>query len=307
MLKILLISISAVSIPTGCSPFCFPLKASSASLLPPNRGSVHLNNEMQQTEITGGILQSYDRSDTDERIELWLDLRGTTITPKMAIEMWKTEIEDGQMEHEHPGPSPNAPFSKCLISFDERQQIEFTIEDTLCSMDVLMVGRDGYSFKSIYAQPSDLIGTIVSLKSSQSTAMPLLPDPLSLIEKYSNGEWILFDTKEWKKYGEDEKLGMLFPLVELVGSVDRNVNNGRIGWTCHSRSEVIKSAMWKKCQPDISTKTLDSGIVIPGDEIADGRVVQNDERTKYVITVPYDSGLLRAAMSLINDVDGNNG
>ncbi|KAL3801763.1 hypothetical protein HJC23_001159 [Cyclotella cryptica] len=305
--QIFLFILSAVSTPLGCSPFCIPFKSSSPSLLTNSRSSAQLNNEILRPEITLGILRSDEGGDANGRIELWLDLRGTTITPNMAIELWKTEIEDGQMDHDRTGSFSKAPFSKCLISYDESQQIGsptlFTIGARECSIEVLMAGRDGESFKSISNQPSDSTGTIVSLKLSQSTSMPILPDPLSLMDEYSNRGWVLFDTKEWKILGEEEKLGMLFPVVDLVGSGDRN----GLGWTCHSKSEIIKSAMWMKCQPDASTKTLDSGIVVPDDEVTGRLVLQNDRRTKYAIIVPYDFGLLRAAMSLINDTDVSNG
>jgi hypothetical protein len=269
-----------------CSPF---------SSIPPNR---RIHSQLYNDILHDGMIPESIQSitNTDHKIEVWLDLRGTSITPKTALELWQVEVQDELLDQ------VQLPFTKCLISYTGRDSSALSNGE----IDVLMIDQDGCTFKSIL-DPSASIGQIIHLKSSQSSYMPILPDPLALIDSYSNGQWILLDTNSWKKIDESEKLGSLFPVAELITSMDQTGSNGRIGWTCHTKSEVIKSAMWMQCQSmkgsSVSpTKTLDSGIIVLG-EMSDAPSQQTTSDSKFVIVVPYDVGLLRTAMSFISDND----
>ncbi|KAL7514538.1 hypothetical protein ACHAXN_013337 [Cyclotella atomus] len=263
-----------------------------------NRMHSYLYNDLLQDGTVPEVIQNIAK--IDHKIEVWLDLRGTSITPKTALELWQVEMQDEQLDQ------VQVPFAKCLISHNERDSS--ALSNGNGEIDVIMVGTDGCSFRSISDQSAS-IGQIINLESSQSSYMPILPDPLPLVDAYSNGQWILLDTNSWKKIDESEKLSSLFPLAELIISMDQPGSNGRIGWTCHTKSEVIKSAMWIQCQgmkgsSGAPTKTLDSGIIVPG-ESSYAPSQQTTGGTKFVILVPYDVGLLRTTMSFIYDNDAD--
>ena len=107
-------------------------------------------------------------------------------------------VSDVQLERDV--TSTPIPFTTCLISSDA--QYSSTPE-----VDVMIVDKDGVLIRPVSSaeQPTTSIGQVVTLDSSQNH-MPTLPDPLPLIDKYSNGEWILLDTNAWKKISEDKKI-----------------------------------------------------------------------------------------------------
>ena len=111
-------------------------------------------------------------------------------------------------------------------------------------------------------------------------------------------------------------------IVELISS---SAYRGRIGWTCHSKNEVVKAAMWiqsmgigsgfggREGSGMMRTKTLESGILIPEDftrETAiDGSTSDHavDRTFSFAIIVPYDLGLIRTSMLLFGNGDNQNG
>jgi hypothetical protein len=285
--------IIATGIPIG-SPFCF-------SNNPRYRRNSRIYSDTLRDELTDKATDS--GAVTNSKIEVWLDLRGTSITPKMALELWQTEMQDMQ----HDILFTQVPFTKCLVSYDERDSSKLSRN---VFVEVMMVDENGDSFGSTSLEHSAISGKIVKLEASSTHFMPVLPDPLPLMDQYSQGGWILLDTCAWRKIDETEKFGSLFPLVELITSMEQG-SNGKTGWTCYTKSEVTKSAMWIQCQDmkgtlEMSTKTLDSGIIIPGNLDDTASSSSNNVDTKYVIIVPYDVGLLKTAMSFMmdNDTDG---
>lgn len=263
----------------------------------PRSGSAksQLRSEILRDETFPEIL---DVPSVSSKIEVWLDLRGTSITPETALEFWRAEVQDMQIDWCH---AQQVPFTKCLISYDEQELPKN-------EMNVLMVDTHGNSFSAVSDKQSASIGDIVRLEPFQSNSMPTLPDPLPLIDKLSNGKWLLLDTKAWKKIDTSEKLDLLFPLVELVTPMKQS-GESVIGWTCHSKSEVIRSAMWARAyhQSSLSqrsTKTIASGIIIPDDTQPENTLgMARNDRTKFVILIPYDLGMLKTALSFIEDND----
>jgi len=253
---------------------------------------------MRGETSSDAMIGAASSSSSSSKMEVWLDLRGTSITPKAALELWRAEVQN-DMQLERDVTSTPIPFTTCLISSDA--QYSSTPE-----VDVMIVDKDGVLIRPVSSaeQPTTSIGQVVTLDSSQNH-MPTLPDPLPLIDKYSNGEWILLDTNAWKKISEDKKLAALFPVAELIICMDPSGKGGRIGWTCHTKSEVTKSAMWVQSQEKrgssgiMSAKTLASGIMIPGENTN----MPNSGSTDFIIVIPYDVGLLNAVSSFIHDDD----
>jgi hypothetical protein len=300
--KLSLLAILSAGIP-GCSSFCHPSPHRSSHIaFRSSRSHVLFNNEVVREGIISETTPADDDGNNDGRIEFWLDLRGTSITPKTALELWDAEAQDANKKDANPSFSP--PFSKFLVSFNDKQPTDST------QGNVMMVEEDGESFNSISTKQPFSFGSIVHLEASQSTSMPILPDPLPLIDKYSSGESTMLDTNAWRKAHEDEKLGLLFPLVELITSMPQHLNNNQriLGWTCCSESEIIKSAMWIQCRggrggSEGRTKTLESGIVIVDEDGVNESGLGNGCSTRFVILIPYDVGLLKTAASLLQDGD----
>jgi hypothetical protein len=256
-------------------------------------------------------------------LELWLDLRGTSLTPKTALQLWAME---GQKENVIYAP----PFVKCLVSSMEMSYSSPSL-DIYDDIDVLIVEErmdDDDDMQYIVQQqtcnpsPSSsnyCIGRMLNLQVS-SSSKPILPNPLPAMEHASNGQWIIIDTDGWKKIEADERLRMALPLLELIASSSAATaasttkcasnNRGGIGLTCHTNNEVVKTIMFIQSMlaggggdgRQVRTKTLTSGIVIPDeDNTSIPSAGANDESTThhFAIVVPYDIELLRTAQLLL--------
>lgn len=257
-------------------------------------------------------------------LELWLDLRGSSLTPKTALQLWAME---GQKENMYAPP-----FVKCLVSSMEMSYSSPSL-DRYDDIDVLIVEErmdDDDDMQYITQQqlydpsPSSsssnyCLGRILNLHAS-SSSKPMLPDPLLAMEHASNGQWIIIDTDGWKKIEADERLRMSLPLLELIASSSAATaastkkcagnNRGGIGLTCHTNNEVVKTIMFIQSMMaggggdgrQVRTKTLTSGIVIPDeDNTSIPSAGANDESTThhFAIVVPYDIELLRTAQLLL--------
>jgi hypothetical protein len=251
-------------------------------------------------------------------LELWLDLRGTSLTPKTALQLWAME---GQKENMHAPP-----FVKCLVSSMEMSYSSPSL-DIYDDIDVLIVEErmDGdddmqYIVQQQTYDPSSsslsnyCIGRILNLQASSSK--PILPDPLPAMEHASNGQWIIIDTDGWKKIEADERLRMALPLLELIASSSATAasttcasnNRGGIGLTCHTNNEVVKTIMFIQSMlaggggdgRQVRTKTLTSGIVIPDEDNTSIPSADNESTMHhFAIVVPYDMELLRTAQLLL--------
>lgn len=252
-----------------------------------------------------------ENNNNNGALELWLDLRGTSLTPKTALELWDLEVDQNshqkqQLEGDEIMDSlPKAPFVKCLVSSKGGTSLQNDNEIDQ-NIDVLLVAQsnDDNDMMSIFQQTNQSFGRLLSLKASSS--MPILPDPLPAMEVASKGQWVILDTDGWKKIEEEERVSMVLPLMELICS-GASKSGGGIGLTCHTKNEVVKAAMFIQSLVgnasgnvggNARTKTLASGIVIPDEN--DG-AASSSAKHHFAIIVPFDMQLIRTAKLLIAD------
>jgi len=194
------------------------------------------------------------------------------------------------------------PFAKCLASSEDS-----SANQSRDGIDVLVTAKDeGRDMASITSKKGD-IGRILALQTSSS--MPVLPDPLPVMDVLSKGQWVVIDTSGWMKIDEGERLSMALPLIELFSSAaPRDTRTGGIGFTCRTKNEVVRTAMFIQSMTNggnsegrnVRTKTLSSGIVVPDDDAVVG-FVSGFAAPRFAIICPYDMELLRTATLLLGD------
>mmetsp|Transcript_24828 Transcript_24828/g.44656 ORF Transcript_24828/g.44656 Transcript_24828/m.44656 type:complete len:370 (+) Transcript_24828:37-1146(+) len=354
-IAILALCLCLICIPmTGCSAFhqqhtIFPsLSRSSYRTREPT--CIH-QSTTSSSSTDKNIFYNINISDNDDAheyqgehdniggvVELWLDLRGTSLTPKAVLKLW--HLEERQNNQQQPLENNNdttadsllakAPFVKCLMSPNEKfrdSPPQKNNNENEQHIDVLFVAeKDGGDMNYLLRQanrspsstsaPDSIIGRILSLQAS-SSSMPILPDPLPAMEVASKGQWIILDTNGWKKIAEDDRISNVLSLAGLISSGSNS--GGGIGLTCHTNNEVVKAAMFIQSMTNnggggggggnTRTKTLESGIVIPDDDDDDAEmssgsgsgIRKSGKRTNFAIIVPYDVGLLQTATLLLDD------
>jgi hypothetical protein len=305
-------------IPMGCSAFFHHRSLRPFSTV--NHSITGAERSLNRTSV-GKRVGTSQEHDPGGGLELWLDLRGTSLSPKTALELW--DLEEHRGGESLSDRSPDAPFVKCLVSSADTtfaspsQNSDNEIDQNI---DVLLVteGGDDEGMRFIVQQldqsnVSICIGRLLSVQASSS--MPILPDPLPAMEVASNGQWIVIDTNGWKKIDEGERLRMALPLFELIStSAAKSSCGGGIGLTCHTNNEVVKAVMFIQSMTNcggsngiqMRTKTLLSGIVVPDDDTPTTRASTNPSTTRrFAIVVPYEMELLRTAKLLFADKETN--
>ena len=312
----------------GCSAFCYQQNMFATSSLSRSkrlRSSTYIYSSTTSSSrsvdksIIDDIIDDRDMNEGIGGLELWIDLRGTSLTPKTALELWELE---GNNQNECSTSNsydmdclPRVPFVKCLVS-SLVSSTEKLQDYTNSHLDILLVANDEEDgdMPTIYQQtdPSSkesTIGKVLTLQRT-STSIPILPDPLPSIELVSRNQWVIIDTNNWKKINEEERIGMVLPMMELISSGFSTTNTcggvggGGIGITCHTNNEIVKAAMFIRSLTNgggsersarTKTKTLDSGIVIPDDSEMNSLLLGNDtnQMQQFAIIVPFDMELLR--------------
>jgi len=264
-------------------------------------------------------------------VEIWLDCRHTSLSPSTALELWDLECPDANYNNDDVGLTKlGAPFTKCLVSpsdnvsnsnGEKQMQLQNNIQVLVDS------GTNNNNNKqTTESTSSSSWGKVLPLQTN-TQSMPILPDPLPAMETISQGQYIILDTtKGWKKVEEEQRLSYLLPLAELIssgattGGENGSSSSGGIGFTCLTKNEVVKVAMWIQSitnnnrsgdgggGQNVRVKTLENGLVIPdydGDVMSDLQKQfgsSRQARLQYAIVVPYDVGLLKtASMLLLNE------
>ena len=321
---------SVMCTPLFCSAFHQPSSTTSAETSRPRHFGFY--------STTGGSLvrsiQSMHGIEVDSflsgednysGIEVWLDLRGTSLTPNAALELWNLE-DTMNNQLNSLDRARNTPFHKCLVSLVRNSDGILPPKDSYennRSIEILAVSEctdENDIMPCIFHQTDPLatsptistcVGRLLPLQASSNT--PILPDPLPAMEVVSSGQWIVLDTEGWKKVAEEERLRMVLPLLELLSPGVSGSDHGGIGVTCQTTNEIVKAVMFIQCMTsgggsngrNIRTKTLESGIVVPQQQ--DLNILSSSgarSKRRFAIVVPCDMILLRTAkLMLANNSD----
>mmetsp|Transcript_2335 Transcript_2335/g.5034 ORF Transcript_2335/g.5034 Transcript_2335/m.5034 type:complete len:325 (+) Transcript_2335:37-1011(+) len=305
------------------NPTCIT-KAFDAGLFTNRKVTTRYNFPLAYGNQENTHKQENDRTRNDKRkFELWLDLRGTRLSPVTALELWSIEEQQSCVSRDN--FDELQPFVKCLVS-TKAEQFDYALlkflDDAVGNetIELMFLGDEECADNNSHAMPQKIIeystiskesivsGRLFSLVTSPSSStVPMLPDPLPVIEAATQGKWVVLDTIGWENLEEEERISLVFGLVELITSVAAE-NRGGIGLTCRSSTEVAKIAM--RIQSIVSgssgkktAKCTESGILIPNDACSSMDIVTEDReeelQSKFSIIVPFDMKLIRTALMLM--------
>ena len=315
-----------------CSAFYQPLIFAETSrprhvdfYSPSNDNAERIIQSIQDDNIGDGSFPS--GKDRSSGIEIWLDLRSTSLTPKAALELFNNLLPHDVGDNNGMDRVLNTPFQKCLISsVGSSNEVLPPKDDHAINqcIEILIVSECAYENEMPWiSQRTDTsstssatdagVGRILPLQASSN--VPILPDPVPALKVVSKGQWIILDTEGWKKVAEEERLRMVLPLLELLSSGVCNSDSGGIGLTCVTTNEIVKAFMYIQCMTscggsdgaNMRTKTLESGIVVPQQNEKNFSFASSSGTTsmrRFAIVVPCDMGLLRTAkLMLANNND----
>lgn len=188
-----------------------------------------------------------------QEVELWLDLRGTKVTPHVALTYIMQELRDDSFtEDENASRSTIMLASKVLVSSNDgtgnnstkekqqrhesnkalRDEIAHEIEDEEeIQIEILFtsVDKDRNSVNLCCRRRSEkdecenviTIGEVMNIPTGASSSY--IGDPIQALEVVSRGEWLFLDDhssniKMMKASSQDERIEAVQSLVELVSS-----------------------------------------------------------------------------------------
>lgn len=259
-------------------------------------------------------------SPLERSTELWLDLRGTAMHPRAAIDYLKEELtEEGLLF----SPSQDNQLIDRIILSDSSFQKLLNASDPFVDSSEILYQPDGVTDGFLASSRCGLslpFGHSISIPRDNAVAVG---DPMAAMRILGEGKWILLENAEKEldpdkesfrvdaissfldiastatsgPWGQslpssaiDSDLGLLIQ-SETDSKSDCDLKRGGVAVHCPTKSFLVHLASAIQCFQSVSTTTMtESGIIIQG-----GNVV-NVPSLPTAIALPFDVRLWKTAM-----------
>jgi hypothetical protein len=199
------------------------------------------------------------------KMEFWLDLRGTKLSPQ--------DIQQ-QLEQE---------FGDCFATDSKLRSLvtRFLVSrgahsDSSLPANTIFVNDDDHLMSNT------LDGIVMSLHTSGMVA-----DPLSVIDTVAQGRWVIIQSLEQTSPPPDS----LLHLVSLVSSVA--TQGAGVAWPCRTPSDVWEACRYVMLDPLSSISP--GGILLPTQD------TQSENALQWALILPWDRKLWESAVTLMRD------
>jgi hypothetical protein len=251
---------------------------------------------------------------TEKQTEFWLDLRGTAVHPKAAIDHLLEQLrdDDGKSSSNNNESKlidrvllSDQSFQKLVSNSDpylETSEVLYVPDD---DGDLLALSRNGVSFP---------YGNLVSIPGETAVAVK---DPMQAMQTLSEGKWVVL-FNEWQ--GDDMKATGEFldiastatcgdwgsteleaGLLLRTASEEEKPATGGVAVVCSTKSSVVQLASILRCmQSGMSTSVTESGIILQGSSDASSSPLST------ALILPFDLMLWKTAYSLVYGKDEQN-
>lgn len=254
----------------------------------------------------------------NKNVQLWLDLRQTTISPQTALLHLTNDIWD-----EYTPPSDKS-FLVDKVLVNHNHNIDCIANDIRDEFET-EVGLLSFSEETneLFEMNSEgvmiPIGHVVNVKDENGNGViNINVDPMPILETVSRGEWVLLDVNE------NVDSGSISSLVELVSSTSTagvfgglaasagelslssspsaSSSPGGIGFSCQSEASVVEiGGLIKSFSGNKVYERTKSGILVQSlDEGEDNNERTNDfggggAPLEYAIVMPFDAMLWKTS------------
>jgi hypothetical protein len=240
----------------------------------------------------------------ERSIELWLDLRGTAIHPRAAIEYLAEQVFEGP-DHGVTDFSTDVDriivsdkmFQKLLNSSDDyiqESEILYVPEETLAQ---IALSRGGLSFP---------FGVFVAMEGPMAVS-----DPITAMETLSVGQWVVLYNEEEEIEDEDSRIAAVGGFVEIASGdwrtttqlesglllqtgSNKEVENsmGGVAVQCPTKSSILRLAsMIESVVSGKSMTATESGILIH-EETGEACPLP------FALMLPFDVSLWKTALEV---------
>lgn len=226
-------------------------------------------------------------------VELWLDLRGTAITPRMAL----SKLEEDSI----------IPFSKVIVSIQDAERSAQESND----FEILVVDENDSSLCDA-KDPSIRYGTVVTIDGDSFV------DPMPALETTTRGGWVLVMDAERGSDKTTERHEAISSLVDFISggmSLDSfslgeddssgddeqgspfNNEKGGIAITCKTKADLVQAANTVHSVSSGTLTTTESGILIKSNPVEGA--TSGSKPLQSALVLPFDLTLWKQAASIV--------
>lgn len=242
-------------------------------------------------------LQSVDQDDepkisVSSEIELWLDLRRSSVAPQAALMHLCNDLWDEYVVPE------NKSFLVDKVVMNHKNDLSSVIQDVNEEFEDkigMIVSNDDQLFQvqqEVVSQSS--MGRVFSVSENEKGVVNLNENPLPILETITDGKWSIIEDETG---GTENTKSAIRNIVELasnglggLGSSNSSRGSGGIAVSCNSVSDVLNMCALVESLGGSFSET-DSGILVKSDNMRSSKI----DCLKYAILIPFDASLWKTA------------
>lgn len=241
------------------------------------------------------------------QVQLWLDLRKTSVPPLTALLHLTNDLWDEYI----PQTDKSFIVDKVLVgdNMNLKNVAEMIYDEFETEVSILVAEDD-----KLYELGNDVgfmteKGSIIQIE-KEGEYVNVDTNPLPVLDIVSKGSWALLDKE---KYIEIDSITNLVELISssapMFGSLEESTSAkayGGIGLSCESQSDVVEmGAMIQAMQSSKGYQATDTGILVQKETEVDQ--VEGDEggSIEYALVLPFDSQIWKTSSYLFGAAESS--
>lgn len=263
------------------------------------RGKYLLFSSFLSDELdAGGLFQPL----TGAEVELWLDLRQTSMPPQTALLHLTNDLWD---EYKPPGDKSFIVDKVLMNMNDNLGAIVDDIRDEFETEIGVMIMDEGKMYEINEGGIMLPVGKGVKIEMDENGGINVNKDPLPVLDAVSKGEWVILDDHT---EGDNASISNLVELVSSGAGVfnmgttnadESPLSPGGLGLSCSTQARVMEmGALIQSVSGGKGFETTESGILVQSTENSsnsNGGVSRDGNAIEYAIAMPFDAMLWKTS------------
>lgn len=255
----------------------------------------------------------FQEESKNEMVQLWLDLRQSTIPPQTALLHLANDIWDEYT----PPKDKSFIVDKVLVNYNHNVD---TFARDIREEFENEVGILSYSKESSQLHEMNSEGIMMPLGSAINVnddggngVVNVNVDPMPVLEAVSRGEWVLLDIDENVDSGSISNLAELVSTCSISGGMfglmgsNSEVSSRGMAFSCQTQSSIVEmGALIHSLSGNKGYKTTESGILVQSLDNNEDRVTGGGNASlEYAIVMPFDALLWKTTSFVFGNLDDN--
>jgi len=289
----------------------------------------------QQKQYISSTAIRLSSHDTNKPMELWLDLRGTKVSPQIAVDHLHQNVhsqDDGDNDIN------KLMVDKILVSIPDNassvpnndgfeKEITLLFAATAANKMSDDTGITSIIYGDSTKDENSVMGKVMNFEQMETkSSLSMYANPITALDIIQNGEWLLLDSTTAKNNNnggdssiiDDERSGALLNFIDIVSlgctsssaftlidGGDKRINSinnddvaGGIAICCTKNADILQMGAYLEGSGGGGSKTTKSGIYIIQESPEEEDDDKKSTTIKYAIALPFDIELWKTASLL---------